>query len=184
MGTIYLDIETTGLDYVNDKIVTIQLQENNNQVEIYKSWESSEKCILEKLVKRLAEILNKGFTCCVGFNTLTFDIPFLLSRCIHNEIKNQNELISIFYRKLAHYDIKQILLPQHEWRFKGLNWDYVLDLFGYPTKKGHGSQIPIWFEEKKFEKIISYIESEFPPMVTIYWKLRNRVFKIIPNLNK
>ncbi len=179
MGIIYLDIETTGLNYNNDQIVTIQLQEDNQSLIIFKSWESNEKTILRKFLMRLSGIQRKGFTICVGFNILKFDIPFLISRCNYHKLLTPNDLIEIFYRNLAHCDLLQILLPHHDWKYKGLTWDYVLRLYGYQSKKGHGNQIPIWFKEGKYDKIIEYIESEFPPMVDIYWKLRKSDFRIV-----
>ena len=172
MVIVFLDIETTGLNYNEHEIVTIQLQEDNNLCEIYKIWESSEKEILEALMSRLLEIQKKGFSWCVGFNSLTFDIPFLISRCSFHNIETSIKLLEIFYRRLAHVDLRQILLPEHKWQFKGLDWDYVLQLYGYPPKKGSGSQIPIWFKEGEYQKIIDYIKSEFPPLVEIYWKIR------------
>jgi len=179
MGTIFLDIETTGLDYVKDEIITIQLRDGNYPIEIFKSWESDEKTILENFVNRLVEIQKSEFTWCVGFSTLTFDIPFLMSRCSHYNIETPKKLIEIFYRNLAHCDLKQILLPNNQWKFKGLNWDYCLKIFGHPTKVGFGNQIPIWFKEREYEKIISYIESEFQPMSSLYWELRNKMKVIL-----
>ena len=177
MAIIYLDIETTGLDYIRNRIITIQLKENYQQIEIFKIWESDEKSILENFVNRLTGIQsNEKFTICVGFNIMRFDIPFLISRCNHFGIRTPNDLIQIFYRNLAHCDLLQIFLPFNNWKYKGLTWDYVLDQYGYQTKAGSGEQIPIWYKEGKYDKIISYIESEFPPMEDIYWKLRKSNF--------
>ena len=73
MGNYYLDIETTGLDEVQNEIVTIQwceLERNTGQklgeLQILKSWESSEKDILEKF----ADIVD-----------LTNPYPFSFIRC-------------------------------------------------------------------------------------------------------
>ena len=55
MASFYLDIETQGLDSEVDKIITIQYQklkwgtnEPDGPLVILKSWESSEKEILEQ----------------------------------------------------------------------------------------------------------------------------------------
>ena len=54
----YLDIETTGLDELHDKIITIQymeLERNTGNpigpLKILKEWESDEKTILKKFVE-------------------------------------------------------------------------------------------------------------------------------------
>jgi len=57
MADYYLDIETTGPDVKNDEILTIQFQQlgtasgrNESDLKILKSWESSEKEILEEFL--------------------------------------------------------------------------------------------------------------------------------------
>ena len=177
MAIVYLDIETTGLDFSSDQIISIQYQENNNHFEILKSWETSEEQILIDFLNKVTSIQDNQFVICVGFNTLCFDIPFLISRYNYYKIRTPNEIIGIFNRKLAHCDLKQIYLPFNNWRYKGLTWDNVLDEYGYQMKDGSNSQVPIWFENGDYERILRYIESEFPPMVDIYWKLRNSIFK-------
>ena len=54
----YLDIETTGFDEENDKIITIQymaLDEETGkpagQLKILKEWESDEKTILKRFIE-------------------------------------------------------------------------------------------------------------------------------------
>jgi len=59
MAEYYFDVETTGTDFNNDEIITIQWQrlgfsgEPIGELNILKSWESNEKEILEKFSPNL-----------------------------------------------------------------------------------------------------------------------------------
>ena len=105
MVIVFLDIETTGLDYRVDSIISIQLKVGNNPPEILPSWESSEIAIIRTLIARLQALQEKEFTVCVGFNTLTFDIPFIVSRCIHLELLFPSEAFKIFYNNPTYFII-------------------------------------------------------------------------------
>jgi hypothetical protein len=59
MAEYYFDVETTGTDFENDEIITIQRQrlgysgEPAGELNILKRWESSEREILEKFSPNL-----------------------------------------------------------------------------------------------------------------------------------
>jgi len=67
LAEYYFDMETTGFDFDKDEIITIQFQRLNGftgepigELEILKSWESSEKEILETFLPNLT---CKLYTC-------------------------------------------------------------------------------------------------------------------------
>jgi len=182
MGTVYIDIETTGLNCIENEVIVIQMKHDNEPIEIYTIWTSNEKTILKKMINRILEIQAKeNYTWCVGFNSSKFDIPFLYQRCIHNNISSPDELFKILYSNFVHLDLRQIFYSSNNWRFKGLGWSNVLKAYDYPPKIAEGNQIPIWYKEKKYDKIIQYIESEFPAMVDIYWMVRKGDIRKITN---
>ena len=90
----YLDIETTGLDPLRHKIITIQYMELERntakpvgQLKILKEWESDEKTILTKFIEESGINDSYKFTFIpVGFN-LQFEHSFFWQRCISNGLK-------------------------------------------------------------------------------------------------
>jgi len=77
----YFDIETTGVDFEKDEIITIQWQELDgftgrpkSELNILKSWESSEREILKSFLPNLMrhpfDFIMVGKTCCLIFVSL------------------------------------------------------------------------------------------------------------------
>ena len=87
----YLDIETTGKDPMQDKIITIQYQKldrytanHADSLKILKEWESDEKTILTKFISDSG--VDNGYMwdfVPFGFN-LPFEHKFFLQRCKAN----------------------------------------------------------------------------------------------------
>ena len=90
----YLDIETTGLDPLHAKIITIQYMElerntakPTSPLKILKEWESDEKTILKKFISDsgIADGYKFSFIP-IGCN-LQFEHSFFWQRCISNGLK-------------------------------------------------------------------------------------------------
>jgi DNA polymerase III alpha subunit (gram-positive type) len=155
MGNFYLDIETTGLNPNVDEIITIQYQELDRNTGmatgpliILKSWESSEKNIIEKFLNETSFLDEYAFSFVpVGYN-LTFEHNFLKRR---SEIHNLPE-IDILGKPFI--DLRAVGLLMNRGEFKGSGLDKI-------TNKEHdGLLIPVWYKIKNYEKIIEYIEME------------------------
>ena len=95
----YLDIETTGLNPFEHKIITIQYMELERNtakptgpLKILKEWESDEKTILTEFISNSGINDDYKFSFIpVGFN-LQFEHSFFYGRCIANNIKPINIL--------------------------------------------------------------------------------------------
>ena len=154
MGEFYLDIETTGLNPTIDKIITIQFQkldrytgEPIGELIILKEWESSEKEILKEFISR-TDILVGGFNFIpVGYN-LNFEHNFLKIRTTINNLPLIDVLNSPFI------DLRAIGILMNKGQFKGSK------LSNITGKQEDGINIPIWYENKDYDKIINYIENE------------------------
>ena len=173
MPTFYLDIETTGLEPVEHEIVTIQyceLERNTGKrigdINILKSWESSEKDILAQFADAVNLSDPYEFTFVpVGFN-LSFEHKFLLYRSfIHDTFP-----VEILQR--PYIDLQQLSILMNSGEFKGTK------LSDMTNKPSDGHMVPNWYANKEFAKIEEYIQTETEEFIKfIEW-----AFMAAPNL--
>jgi DNA polymerase, archaea type len=76
LSKLYIDIETTGLDEVRDRITMIGLMDATGKKTIL--TDPDEKAILRELIEFLRA--NKP-DCLIGHNLFNFDLPFVVERC-------------------------------------------------------------------------------------------------------
>ena len=149
----YLDIETTGLDPLHSKIITIQYMELDRNtgkpvgpLKILKEWESDEKTILKRFIEDFVPENDWAFVP-IGFN-LQFEHKFLWQRCISNGLKPVDILSGPFL------DLKTVAVLMNKGEFKGASLHNI-------TNKPHGGgNIPQLYAEKKYAEIESYIKKE------------------------
>jgi len=169
----YLDIETTGLDPLHAKIITIQYMELERNtakpispVKILKEWESDEKTILKKFISDSG--IDDGYKFSfipIGFN-LQFEHSFFWQRCISNGLKPVGVLDRPFL------DLKTVAVIMNRGEFKGASLHNI-------TNKPHGGgNIPQLYDEKKYAEIESYIKKEAEEFSSFCSKL----YKELPQL--
>ena len=120
----YLDIETTGLDPLQSKIITIQyiqLERNTampvGPLKILKEWESDEKTILKKFISDSGVADKYPFAFIpVGYN-LEFEHKFFWQRCMSNAIQP----VDILNRPFL--DLKTVGVIMNKGEFKGASLD-------------------------------------------------------------
>jgi len=151
----YLDIETTGLDPLQSKIITIQYMELERNtakpvgpLKILKEWESDEKTILKKFISDsgVADAYPFAFIP-VGFN-LPFEHNFIWQRCMSNALQPVDILDRPFL------DLKTVGVIMNRGEFKGAGLDKLTN------KPQSGKEIPRLYYEKKYGEIESYIKKE------------------------
>ena len=153
MLAIFLDIETTGLDPLHNKIISIQYMELERNtakpigpLKILKEWEYDEKTILKKFISDFIPE-NQWTFVPIGFN-LEFEHKFFWQRCISNGLKPVDVLHGPFL------DLKTIAVIMNKGEFKGASLHNI-------TNKPHGGgNIPQLYAEKKYAEIESYIKKE------------------------
>ena len=175
MITFGFDIETTGLDPFQNKIITIQYRRGGQNF-IWKSWDSGagkeaeKRTILEFLDKwqyiprKLKHGLGDIF---VGFNVVKFDLPFFLVRAIQLEIGKlpqwpETELWWNVVEHPSYLDLYQ-LLGDHLMGFA--KWRKCLvGTFGKVT----GKEIPELYSHQKYETIEQYVKDELASLENTY----------------
>ena len=167
----YLDIETTGLDPLHSKIITIQymeLERNTGKpvgpLKILKEWESDEKTILKRFIEDFVP-LNQWAFIPIGFN-LQFEHKFLWQRCISNGLQPVDILNGPFL------DLKTVAVLMNKGEFKGAA------LHNLTNKPHGGGNIPQLYAEKKYGEIENYIKRETEEFTTFC----TRLYKELPQL--
>ena len=160
----YLDIETTGLDELHDKIITIQYMELDRNtgnpvgpLKILKEWKSDEKTILKRFIEEFRPKDRWAFIP-VGYG-LGFEHKFFWQRCISNGLEPLNIFSGPFL------DLMTVGVLLNSGSFKGAALD---DLTGKPHD---GSVIPGYYREKKHTEIESYIKTEADEFVNFNVRL-------------
>ena len=151
----YLDIETTGLDPLQSKIITIQYMELERNtakpvgpLNILKEWESDEKTILKKFISDSGVGDKYPFAFIpVGYN-LEFEHKFFWQRCMSNALQPIDILNKPFL------DLKTVGVIMNKGEFKGAGLDNLTN------KPQSGKNIPRLYDEKKYGEIESYIKKE------------------------
>ena len=149
----YLDIETTGLDPLHSKIITIQymkLERNTAKplgpLKILKEWESDEKTILKRFIEDYRPDDEWAFVP-IGFN-LQFEHGFFWQRCISNGLQP----VDIFNGPFL--DLKTVAVLMNKGEFTGASLHKM-------TNKPHSGKILVdWYDEKKYAEIEDYIKKE------------------------
>ena len=173
----YLDIETTGLDELHDKIITIQYMELDRNtakpigpLKILKEWESNEKTILKRFIEDFVPEKQWAFIP-IGFN-LQFEHKFLWQRCISNTLQPVDILNGPFL------DLKTVAVLMNKGEFKGASLHNI-------TNKPHsGSKIPNLYFEKKYGEIESYIKNETDEFSKFCVRLYEEMPKLFPQIGK
>ena len=172
MGNFYLDIETSGLDPKRDKIITIQYQELHRSTGeaigpliILKEWESSERDIIEKFSQESRITDDYPFTFVpIGYN-LGFEHNFLKERTAIHSLNPIDVLNKPFI------DLRAVGVIMNKGEFKGSGLDKIT---GKPTG---GGQIPVWYKNREYGKIVEYIEIEAREFI----KLNTWLYKELPD---
>ena len=175
MSDYYFDIETYSKtpkpDFNNDEIIAITYQqidsrtgEAKGELNILKSWESSEREILQKF----SPIFNpekKWDFVPIGCN-LSFDFTSLILRWKEMGIKVNAR--NLFAERL-YIDIQPLLIIFNGGSIRGAT------LEKFAGKQYSGSMVKEWYEKKDYPAIQEYIEDEVDKFLGLYQFLIQRL---------
>ncbi len=166
MTNYYLDIETTGLKPDSSKITTIQYQELDSRTGesigdliILKSWDSSEKEIVEEFSK-MFDRNNRWKFIAHGYN-LKFEHDFLLEKSKEYNLEN-----TIILLENPTIDLHPVGILMNAGNFKGSGLDKI-------SGKGQDGMYALeCYCEKRYDLLIKYIQDEAREYIKLYvWLL-------------
>ena len=172
MTEYYFDVETTGIDFDKDEIITIQWQrlgyagEPVGELNILKSWESSEKDILQKFFPNLT--CNPWNFIFIGKN-MGFDFAMLGQRLKHHKIGDFN--LCCLQERVT-LDIKPILVLLNNCRFKG--YQNLIP----KTNPTENRDIPDLYRNGKFDEIVQYIVDETKDFIDAFQQIKKEMPKL------
>jgi len=163
LAEYYFDIETTGIDFDSDEVITIQWQRLNGftgdpigDLNILKRWDSSEKEIIKSFTPNLR---------CKPFDFIFVGKNLLFDFCLLNERMKKHGLGEFDIRCLherCSLDLKHVLVLINKGNFKG--YEKILP----KTNPLTNDQIPRFFREGKFPEIEQYIKDETEDFIRAY----------------
>ena len=172
---IYLDIETTERDPFRGKIVTIQVKDTSG-LHIWKEWELGEEGIITKLMEYFDSIDRFG-TKIIGYNHLTFDLPFIFARATKLGMDSE-KVYDYLFSRIDVFDIYQYY-GSGQIKFS----QCVKGLLGLYSKY-ENKDVPRWYKTKLYENIIEYIEDEMTKMENLFHKIQEESHYQMVNLSR
>ena len=151
MVVYYFDIETTGLNPYEGRILTIQLKRDNNIV-LWTIWdEENELSLIQRFLKYLKGVSSSYPI--YGYNILKFDVPFISARLnIYGHMNSENHMLLHEKKWIDLYQyLGDNLVPLDKW----------LQRFGIKRECSFtGRDIPKLYEKKKFREIEDHAKDD------------------------
>ena len=164
---VFFDIETTGLDPFESKIITIQVRVNGENI-IWKEWKLGERGVIEAFFEFTDNVF-RNTTKFVGYNILRFDIPFINERMKILGLDDKEYWMRL-NRQISWLDLYQFLGDDYG-RFR--QWKSGLTGNEYEVTN---KDIPQLYEEGNHDRIMGYINDELEGFENVFNATKNQNF--------
>jgi predicted PolB exonuclease-like 3'-5' exonuclease len=159
--------EKAGLFAEYGKIIVISCGGyKNNEFKVISFYDASEYNLLNNFLKFLSlKINNNSLTKIIGYNIMNFDIPYIVKRCLINDIKNLPQILQIYNKKPWDLTNQYIDLFLY-WQMGIKNYasfDTVVSCFDIDTPKDvmDGSDVrDYYYNLNKLDEIKIYCEKD------------------------
>jgi len=166
---VSFDIETTGLDPHNCKIVLIGLKVGH-KVKQWKLWKIKDEA---KMILDALETILKINDTIIGYNNLKFDVPFLLER-LKVLGKYEPRFFNVYNKKW--FDLYQYLGND----FRSLK--HWLNQAGIKRKYPEldGRNVPNYFKNKEYDKIVKHNLDDLVTSEKLFRYLKKKNPELLP----
>ncbi len=154
----YFDLETTGDDPQQDRIVTIQLRQLDDNLEpvaplqIMAEWEWAERQIVQMALEK--GVLKPDWDFVPVGNRLHFDLTFLIERATKwNLIQWDAATLKFYWFTKPILDLQSILILMNRGKFSGSSLHVFAD-------KEPGARVPLLYRKGQHAEIIDYVTRE------------------------
>ncbi len=154
----YFDQETTGDDPQQDRIVTVQVRQLDDDLEpvgplqIMAEWEWGEKQIIQMALEK--GILKPTWDFVPVGNRLRFDVTFLIERATKwNLIQWDQATLKYYWFSKPLLDLQPILILMNRGKFTGSSLHAFAD-------KESGAKVPALYRKGAYTDIIDYVTRE------------------------
>jgi len=161
MRRLYFDIETTGLDAINQRILCICcIVQTDDEVKVVDFYGEDEKALLEEFwnyIDPMTDML-------ISFNGDSFDIPFVFKRSLINKVrvKRLNKNFCIDLRKVVNSFF--FCYSKYE---KGTLSDWAGHL-GFKVETDDGSKMPELYAKQEWDSIIAHCQEDIKITKALY----------------
>src|SRR3989338_722092 len=179
MANFYFDIETTGLNPKEHKIVGLAIQELDRSsgkpvgpLRVFREWELSEKEILEKFLEESK--ITGGYE--FAFVPFGYNMPFK-----SNFLKERlafHGLVAIDMLQRPFVDLRPFGIIMNKGEFKGSGLDKITGA------KIEGAKTPKWYLDKEFGKIVRHLEAKAKAFVQLNSWLYSEMPKFLERFRK
>ncbi len=154
----YFDQETTGDDPQQDRIVTVQLHQLDDDLEpvgpfqIMAEWEWGEKEIIQMILQK--GVLQPNWDFVPVGNRLRFDLTFLVERATKwNLIQWDMATLKYYFFTKPILDLQPVLVLMNRGKFTGSSLHSFAD-------KESGARVPALYRKGSYADIIAYVTRE------------------------
>ncbi len=161
------DLETTGLNPMDDKIVSVAFILKNGMrkcITLNKDVDTEEE-LLRKFMKHLREESE-----IIGFNIDSFDIPFLIKRCLINNIP-----VPEYFNNYKQKDLRKLangFWYSYDKETSGKLNDWA-EILGIDVETHNGGEIPRLYRKGEYEKIAEHNKEDVKITQKLWERLKN-----------
>lgn len=172
----YFDVETTGDDPQQDRIITAQYQQLSDDFEavgpfqVIAEWEWGEKQVLQTILER--GVLDPGWDFVPVGNRLRFDLTFLVERATKWKLLDWDPArLRYYWYTKPFLDLQPILVFMNRGKFEGASLHVFSD-------KEPGVAVPAMYRGGRFSEIIDYVTRERDAALGLLRESRNLLGKL------